>query len=258
MSESLVEKKRKEREKKRRERRKKQQISLALIFALIIFLLLFFLFLFRSSIFKIKKENITISGIKNVKKEEVIKVLQLPEGATIFTISTREIGRRILQNPWVESVKVGRRFPNGLSIKIRERKPLALISFNNSTFLVDEEGFIIKAVSEDKVLHVPLIHDLDLKPVKPGQKIKNDTLENALKILNSLPPSLYEKIKVVSAPKVERITLFTDGGLEILFGSSEKVEEKVKVLLEILKKGEKLIFVDLRVPENPVVKTVGQ
>jgi cell division protein FtsQ len=257
MNESLVEKKRKEREKKRRERRKKQQISLAIIFTLIIFFFLFLFLFFRSSAFKIKRERITVSGIKNVKRDEVIKALNLPEGATIFTISTRELGKRILQNPWIRSVKVGRRFPNGLIIKVTERKPLALISFDESAFLVDGEGFVIKAVSEDKAPEIPLIHDLSLKPVKPGEKIKNTTLENALKILAFLPQSIYKKTKVVSASKVERITLYTDAGLEILFGSSEKVEKKVKVLSEILKREEKLIFVDLRAPENPVVKTVG-
>jgi cell division protein FtsQ len=257
MNESLVEKKRKEREKKRRERRRRQQITLAVVVLVVILFFFLFLFFIRSSAFEIKKEKISISGIKNVKKAEVLKALNLPEGATIFTISTRELGKRILQNPWVESVKVGRKFPNGLVIKITERKPLALIAFDDSTFLVDEEGFIIQAVSEDKAPQLPIIHDLDVKPTKPGERIKNNTLDNVLKILSSLPKSIYKKIKVISAPKVERITLYTDAGLEILFGSSKEIEKKVKVLSEILKKEEKLIFVDLRAPENPVVKTVG-
>lgn len=258
-SESLVEKKRREREKKRRERRKKQQFKILLASFLLILILLGLLILFRSDIFKIREDKIVISGNHNVKRAEILKILDLSPKATIFTISTGKIGEKILQNPWIARVKVGRRFPNGLVIKIYERKPLALVSYGDDTsFLVDDEGYAIAAFTEDKAPQIPLIHDLKVGSIEPGKPVKNKVLKEVLIILQKLPDSLYKKVKVVSAPKRERITLYTDSGLEILFGSSEDANKKVRVLSEILKREKNLIFVDLRVPDNPVVKTVGK
>lgn len=249
----LVEAKRKEREKKLRERRRKNQIRNGIILLVLFLFFVGLVFFLRSSIFDLKLEKVSISGNKVLKEEEVLKILSLKPGTSIFGLSVRSLAMKLEENPWVMEAHVSRRLPDGLNVKIVERKPLALLEANETGYLIDRDSFVIAQVDPDKV-DLPSVRDIPLKSLKVGLIIDSEPLKAGLKVLSEMPESLYKKIKLVSISGGENITFYTDEGVEILFGRPEEIEKKFEIIEKFLRIEKEALMIDVRVPSNPATK----
>lgn len=257
ISREIVEEKRKERERKLRERRRKNQLRAGIFFLVLVLLFVGLILFFRSSTFDLKLEKVTISGNKVLKDEEILKTLSLKPGTSIFALSVRNLALKLEENPWVKEVNISRRLPDGLSVKVVERRPLALLEANETGYLIDEEAFVIAQVDPEKV-NLPSLHDIPIKSLKVGLIIDSEPLQAGLKVLSSMPQSLYKKIKLVSVPGGENITFYTDEGVEILFGRPEEIERKFEIIEKLLRTEKNVLMVDVRVPSNPVTKPTQQ
>jgi cell division protein FtsQ len=255
--EKLVEEKRRRREEKLKRRRKEAQLRTALLLVFLALVAIAIIALFRSDIFKIEQKKVTIEGVKYLKKAKVLKLLNIPKDASIFSISTRSMEKKLEEEAWVKRAQVSRDFPNGLRVVIEERQPIALLVFPNQTYyMIDSEAVILAPAKEEKLPNLPLIHDIKVKLPGVGVKVDSNELKAVLEILEAMPTSLYQVVKIVSAPNLDKLTFYTDSGVEILFGGPQDMEKKFRVLEELMKQDKQLIFVDVRVPENPVSKAL--
>lgn len=255
--EKLAEEKRRRREEKLKRRQREAQLRMGLFLIFLVLAVIAIIALFRSNIFKIEQKNVIIEGVKYLKKTKVLKLLNIPEGASIFSISTRAMEKKLKEEAWVKDAQVSRDFPDGLRVVIEERQPIALMVYPNQTYyMIDSEAVVLNPAREEKLPNLPLIHDVKIKPASVGVKIDSNELKAALEILEAMPASLYQAVKIVSAPNLDKLTFYTNSGIEILFGEPQDMEKKFKVLEELMKQDKQLIFVDVRVPENPVSKTL--
>ncbi len=251
----LAEEKRKERERKLREIRKKKRKRSYIYLSLLIIVIFLFIVFLKSGFFDLKE--VKVIGVKHLKSSEITKLADIPRAINIFQIPVNEIRERILKNPWVKDVELNRHFPRYLEIRVIERKPVALIPFQDQFYLVDEEGYAV-ALSSNEEKDLPVIRDCEIKSVKIGERPSSPTLFTALVVLTNLDESLKGQINIISASTKEKLSLYTQNGVEILFGGPKEIKKKSFIVQEILKKeGKKVIFIDVRVPSNPVVRRLG-
>lgn len=79
-------------------------------------------------------------------------------GENIFRIDVGKLGKKLLEDPWIEDVSIEKRLPGKLIVVIKERKPYALLMRDSSLFYVDNDGKIIKQMEEeDPVFDLPII-----------------------------------------------------------------------------------------------------
>jgi len=253
VSKDIVEEKRRERERKLREKRRKKQIRTGIFLLILLLAFIGLIFFFRSSTFDLKMEKVSISGNRVLKNEEILKILSLKPGTSIFSLSVRDLAMKLEENPWIKEAFVSRRLPDGLSVKIVERKPLALLEANQTGYLIDSESFVIAQVDPEKV-DLPSLHDIPIKSLKVGLIVDSKPLQSSLDVLSRLPTALYKKIKLVSVPGGENITFYTDEGVEILFGRPEEIEKKAEIIQKFLRTEKEVLMIDVRVPSNPVTK----
>lgn len=215
-----------------------------------VFVLLYILF--SSSLFAVKR--IDVRGNTHLTDTEVKEIGGARTGMSIMRFPRADVRRRLLENTWVKEVRVGRRLPSTIVIELTERVPVAAVDDGNASFLIDESGFVIGAAGEETVVQIA---DLPVKTLVAGQKIEVKELSESLNVLNGLPEKIRTSVALVSAPSIDRITIYI-ANVEVIFGQAEKMEEKSMVLEEILaREGESVIAIDVRTPESPIVRSLN-
>ncbi|OCC14755.1 Cell division protein FtsQ [Dissulfuribacter thermophilus] len=94
-------------------------------------------------------QEIKINGINRVKKQWVLHAIDLKDGENILGLKKEDIKERILENPWIKSLKISTDFPHTLVIDIVERRAIAFLKDRGKTYLLDSDGEIFK-VAEGK------------------------------------------------------------------------------------------------------------
>ncbi len=89
------------------------------------------------------KDALTIQGLYYAQRSSVLKVFAGDFGRSVFAVPLAERRRRLLAIDWVGDASVSRVWPDRLLVRIRERKPVAFVSFRSGVRLVDAEGVLL-------------------------------------------------------------------------------------------------------------------
>jgi cell division protein FtsQ len=101
--------------------------------------------------------QVVISGFKNTLGDDITQALQLEQSGSILAYDTAAARRRLENLAWVESADVSRSLPDGLTVKIRERKPYAVWQHRQMMFLIDAEGRTLEPASRADHKDLPLV-----------------------------------------------------------------------------------------------------
>lgn len=89
-------------------------------------------------------DNVSISGVSNVSRNQVLDVLASDIDRNIFFVPLEQRKAQLEQIPWVQSASVMRLLPNRLKIVITERVPVAFVQVNSHIQLIDPNGVIME------------------------------------------------------------------------------------------------------------------
>ena len=131
--------------KSKKSRRKMKAFKNFLILILIIFGIILFLI---SPVFNIRK--IEVIGNSKVSSDTIKSLLQINNSTNIFSLSYTTIGQRIKQNSYIKSVKVNRVLPDTIKLTVTEREPSYQLEFGSSFVLIDDDGYILEILKEQK------------------------------------------------------------------------------------------------------------
>lgn len=131
--------------KSKKSRRKMKAFKNFLILILIIFAIILFLI---SPVFNIRK--IEVIGNSKVSSDTIKSLLQINNSTNIFSLSYTTIGQRIKQNSYIKSVKVNRVLPDTIKLTVTEREPSYQLEFGSSFVLIDDDGYILEILKEQK------------------------------------------------------------------------------------------------------------
>ncbi|HYB52429.1 MAG TPA: FtsQ-type POTRA domain-containing protein [Thermoanaerobaculia bacterium] len=67
-----------------------------------------------------------VSGNRRARTEEILAVLAPYRTKNLLTLDLSPVAERLLAHPWVERVTLSKRFPDGLEVRLSERRPVAL------------------------------------------------------------------------------------------------------------------------------------
>lgn len=187
--EDRIEKRKKKRKKKKR-RRKFLLLRLLLLIALGVGAWQFL----TSDFFNVT--SIKVGKVEHCTGDEVIARSGLKKGENIlFDISPSAAEKKLLKDPYIKSAVVKRRLPDGLSIKVKERKEYAAVIYGTEFILIDDEGVALKKA--DAAPELPLLSGIEVKKIEPGKTLdvkQSDLLADTLELLHDMEKSdLYFK-----------------------------------------------------------------
>jgi cell division septal protein FtsQ len=197
-------------------------------------------------------DTVTASSTRHVTKEQIAEAAAQSRGKSLLKVSTADIKSALSALPYVRSVHVYRRFPNGLDILIEEYEPAAGVqAANGKSWLVADDGRVLEKATQQTISSLPLIVGAEGLQLQPG---------------GSIPPALLAAMPVVEMlgsadvsaglPELEHISVSTggdvvvhlQGGTELRLGEPVDLKQKMMDAAEIIQKnlrdGKTLEYVD--------------
>jgi cell division protein FtsQ len=187
--------------------------------------------------------NIVVTGIGAVTREEVLDAAQVRVGTPLLQINTNQVADRVAAIRRVSSARVQRQYPSALRITIVERVPVAVKDFPDGPHLFDRDGVDFATGPPPPAL--PYIDVADPGPSDPATKA-------ALQVLLALRPEVAGQVGRIAAPSVASITLTLGDGRVVIWGTTDRTDEKAEKLAALLTQPGRTY--DVSSPDLPTVK----
>ncbi|HWC32543.1 MAG TPA: FtsQ-type POTRA domain-containing protein [Actinomycetota bacterium] len=209
--------------------------------------------LLSSPLFRIAA--IEVDGNAQLSDRELRELSGARIGDNLVFLSTRDVERALESSPWIADADVARRLPNSLVIGVAERRAVAVADDATTTFVIGADGIVLGEADAPGAL--PSLG-------RYGHLIEGEPLPGSLapvRVLASLPSSVT---RVVDAAELEPdgvVVRFARGGYAT-FGPATDTRRKAAALEGVLAwaedRGVVFRYIDVRVPESPVLRPKGR
>jgi len=187
--------------------------------------------------------NIVVTGTGAVTRDEVLEVARVRPGTPLLQINTKQVADRVATIRRVASARVQRQYPSALRITIVERVPVAVMDFPDGPHLFDRDGVDFATAPPP-----PALPYMDVDNPGPG----DPATRAALQVLTALRPEVAGQVSRVAAPSVSSITLTLNDGRVVIWGTTDRTEEKAEKLAALLTQPGRTY--DVSSPDLPTVK----
>jgi len=206
----------------------------------------------ESETFSIRK--IEVQGLELLSEKEILRLCGLVPRSIIWRVSLEEVEGKIGHNTFVETVCVERCLPDVLRIRVKEKRPVALLNFKGNFFSVDPEGLVLPS-KPGKLYDLPVLSGAFRGAVGVGRKAGGKLVRQGLDFLMLVledRPELYSRISEIVLGKPEGLILYTSrAGVPICVGEGGydwKIRYLEAILDELVRKRElsRVRYIDLR------------
>lgn len=187
--------------------------------------------------------DIVVVGIGAVTREEILTAAAVAPGTPLLQIDTDAVAERVATIRRVASARVQREYPSALRITIVERVPIVVKDYPDGPHLFDRDG--VDFATGPPPANLPILETANPGPNDPATKA-------ALEVMLALPPEVAGQIGRIAAPSVASITLTLTDGRVVVWGTTDRTEEKALKLAALLTQPGKTY--DVSSPDLPTVK----
>lgn len=184
-----------------------------------------------------------ITGLTTVSQEEVELAAAVAPGTPLLQIDTDAVAERVATIRRLASARVQREYPSTLRITVVERVPVVVKDYPDGPHLFDRDGVDFATAPPP-----PGLPYLDAE--NPGPN--DDPTRAALQVLLALRPEVSGQVGRIAAPSVASITLTLMDGREVIWGTTDRTEEKALKLGALLTQPGHTY--DVSSPDLPTVK----
>jgi cell division protein FtsQ len=192
--------------------RRRNRIIMRVIFSIktatvgTILLLASFLFIFTYDFITqcdyFKAESLTVTGANRLTDEQVLLQSQITEGINILSVNLSRVRKRLLAHSWIEEAEVSRELPTGISIRIKEQQPLAILDLGRK-FIINTHGEVFKEMDASDHCRLPVIGGLEFSDINVRGESRSVPFNAVMTILalgkkpeSVLPCRLIKRIRV--------------------------------------------------------------
>jgi cell division protein FtsQ len=204
--------------------------------------------------------NVEVANSRRLTRDEILAIAGAEPGRDLLRMNLKSMGEHLLQNPWIESVRIRRYLPDGLSIAVTEREPLAVVNMGFIYYL-DAKGNVFKVLNQGDRLDYPVVtgfseEDMNTDPAGTREALKATC--DLLMILREKGAFILADVSEIHYDKGYGFTMFTSSGaLPVKIGSgdfSAKVERFARIYRELMAQRSTLHYIDLDYNDKIVVK----
>lgn len=180
----------------------------------------------------------------------------IPEQPNLFALDLNQLHQNLLEVPLVKTVRIARRLPDTLEVRLTERTAVARLGRKDLAYplAVDAEGCVLGPSAI--VPNLPVISGVRDTGLRPGMRIQDDLLPDAIAILHECEQrdiNAVVKVRRVDISNPEQIELVLESGENIYLARANK-EDKLRQLALMLeaatRRGLALASIDLTMERN--------
>jgi cell division protein FtsQ len=172
-------------------------------------------------------------------------------GQEMTTLHVRldELRAALRPYPTVASVSASPSFPHGLTIRVTERRPVAMVDAGGTEVPVAEDGVLLGGLDVERA-ELPV---LEGEVGESAARLADEGMDQAAVLGGAPEPLLGVVERAAVSPEGVEATL--EGGIVLRFGDPTRPAVKWEAAARILADPEldALTYIDLRVPERPAV-----
>ncbi|MGH3676227.1 MAG: cell division protein FtsQ/DivIB [Mycobacterium sp.] len=187
--------------------------------------------------------NVVVTGLGAVTQEEVVAAAAVQPGTPLLQVNTDDVAERVATIRRVASARVQREYPSSLRITVVERVPIVVKDYPDGPHLFDRDG--VDFATAPAPPGVPYIEVDNPGPSDPATKA-------ALQVMTALRPEVAGQVARIAAPSVASITLTLTDGRVVVWGTTDRTEEKAQKLAALLTQPGQTY--DVSSPDLPTVK----
>ena len=248
-----------------RNKRKRQKLPLRFrIFgwSVLLVLLLIAGYVFLSlPIFRIAE--ISVGGTEMLVPNELRDLSGVPLGDNLFFSSfarTRDNLRKITA---IREFHLYRIPPGTVLINVKERKPIAVLVLQNKSAIIDADGYILNrnpslTLNVPNMTELPVIAGLGTGEYGGEERVDHQASQLIVEIVGELASLLGSRHLQLETGGFDKISFSLDDILLVKVGRNVDVRRKMDVfkalLPEIEGRWDQVAYVDVRYPENPVIR----
>ncbi|TAL39410.1 MAG: FtsQ-type POTRA domain-containing protein [Methylovulum sp.] len=205
--------------------------------------------------------DLIVEGNRRVSTEAIIDSLALPTHMGILQVDLKELAAAVMHNPWIETVRVSRRLPATLLVRVSERTPRAVVAADRS-YLVSGDGLILQEASPAEMSDLPLLRLHADHPLGTGERIDPARVEQGARLwqwFHQGALGLNVQAREIELKGDGSCTILLGQGLPYLyFGEEDSLQRQLDRLARVLEmRGttlRELEYADLRFADKVIVK----
>lgn len=187
--------------------------------------------------------TVAVTGTGVVTREQVLDAAAIRLRTPLLQIDTDAVADRVAGIRAVASARVQREYPSTVRITIVERIPLVVKDFPDGPHLFDRDGVDFATAPPPPGL--PYIDVDNPGPADPPTRA-------ALQVMTALRPEVVAQVARIAAPSVASIALTLTDGRTVVWGTTDRTDEKADKLAALLTQPGRVY--DVSSPDLPTVK----
>ena len=234
--------------------KRKRLIKRTIIF-LIFLVIAGIVFVTQTNFFNIK--NVDLTGEYVITGDGIREKTSSLIGENIFFIDETEIKKNIKTDPYVDTIKISKKYPNILKIDVKEKKGFYYILENGVYNILNDELVLLEKVDNIEDKELVEVKGIELGNTSIGEQIENNSRIN--KVLYYFYRMACELEKQGETVKVTAIDLGElsnvkayIGNIEIRLGADEDLIKKMNKAINIYKSGLVKSYIDVSFEGSPV------
>ena len=201
--------------------------------------------------------EILVEGNKYIAAEDVYQVAGIPETVNIFRLNVANVKSRLVGDLRIAEADVARRFPATIVIKIKERRPVAVLAVAYGFAEVDRQGVILSVSKNLKRLQVPMVTGTEGGSLYVSDRVDTPAMNPVLEYLASLDETALNQLSEINVRSNGEMVAYSLESIPVHLGRGEKMQEKARltgaILQEMKEKKVAVEYIDLNYAP-PVIK----
>ena len=193
--------------------------------------------------------SLRVTGNLHLTSDQVATIAGLTDRTNVLWASSSTIVRRLEANPWVFSARVERTLPGGITVRITERVPVAILA--GAHVIVAADGVVLGPATGP--VRLPTIQGT----VRGGSPPRVQGAPAGLGVAAAIPWPAREDVKLIAIAPDGQITLTLAGGIDVLYGDATEFMAKGAALQAVLGWADRNHMrprtIDLHAPDAPAI-----
>lgn len=199
-------------------------------------------------------ESIDIASTGTLSPDHIREFGGITEGQNLFSIDIAGVRKRLEEGPMIKSAEVARRLPSTLSVRIKERTPLARIAHGQAGFFfaVDGEGHVL-GLAGRKMAGMPVVKGFSDRGVTPGSVLRDGGAMDALQVIgmcDGSPLGQVIRITAIDVSHPDYLDLSLENGVKVLLPRNPPRSKLEDLVVYLRESGGRLNFIDLTLDRN--------
>jgi len=208
-------------------------------------------------------KEVVVNGTRMLSDSEIRALAAVPLSENLFLHDFSRTKNNLSRITPIRSFRIYRIPPATVLISIKEREPIAALVFPDRSIIIDCEGYILNrntnlTMNIPNLAALPVVTGIESEDISGIEKIDGKAARVIADIVSKLSRFLEAGRLQLEIGGLQNVSFLLDDLLRVKVGDDQNIKIKMEVfgalLPQIAGKWDRVEYVDVRYPDNPVIK----